>query len=97
MNRVVSLLPSSTEIIHALGCGERLVGRSHECDYPAGITELPPCTEPKFDPNGASREIDERVKAVLKKPCLSTTSTPACSTNSRRISWSRSPNANCAP
>ena len=65
MNRVVSLLPSSTEIIHALGCGERLVGRSHECDYPAGIAELPPCTAPKFDPNGASREIDERVKAVL--------------------------------
>ena len=67
MNRVVSLLPGSTEIIHALGCGERLVGRSHECDYPAGITELPPCTSPKFDPNGASREIDERVKAVLEE------------------------------
>ena len=65
MNRVVSLLPSSTEIIHALGCGERLVGRSHECDYPAGIDALPPCTAPKFDTNGTSREIDERVKAVL--------------------------------
>ncbi len=66
MNRVVSLLPSSTEIIHALGCGERIVGRSHECDYPAGITALPPCTAPKFDTNGTSREIDERVKAVLQ-------------------------------
>ena len=66
MNRVVSLLPSSTEIIHALGCGERLVGRSHECDYPAGVDALPPCTAPKFDPNGTSREIDERVKAVLQ-------------------------------
>ena len=67
MNRVVSLLPSSTEIIHALGCGDRLVGRSHECDYPAGIAALPPCTAPKFDPNGTSREIDERVKAVLQE------------------------------
>ena len=66
MNRVVSLLPSSTEIIHALGCGERIVGRSHECDYPAGIDALPPCTAPKFDTNGTSREIDERVKAVLQ-------------------------------
>ena len=66
MNRVVSLLPSSTEIIHALGCGDRIVGRSHECDYPAGITALPPCTAPKFDPNGTSREIDERVKVVLQ-------------------------------
>ena len=67
MNRVVSLLPSSTEIIHALGCGDRIVGRSHECDYPAGIAELPPCTAPKFDPNGTSKEIDERVKAVLEE------------------------------
>ena len=67
MNRVVSLLPSSTEIIHALGCGERIVGRSHECDYPAGIDALPPCTAPKFDPDGTSREIDERVKAVLQE------------------------------
>ena len=66
MNRVVSLLPSSTEIIYALGCGDRIVGRSHECDYPAGIDALPPCTAPKFDPNGTSREIDERVKAVLQ-------------------------------
>ncbi len=66
MRRVVSLLPSSTEIIHALGCGDRLVGRSHECDYPAGIADLPYCTAPKFDTNGASREIDERVKAVLQ-------------------------------
>ena len=66
MNRVVSLLPSSTEIIHALGCGERIVGRSHECDFPAGIDALPPCTAPKFDTNGTSREIDERVKAVLQ-------------------------------
>ena len=41
MNRIVSLLPSSTEIICALGCGEHLVGRSHECDYPAGVGDLP--------------------------------------------------------
>ena len=67
MKRVVSLLPSSTEIICALGCGERLVGRSHECDYPAGVTTLPPCTAPRFDPNGTSREIDERVRAALQE------------------------------
>ncbi len=67
LNRVVSLLPSSTEIIHSLGCGDRIVGRSHECDYPSGIDALPPCTAPKFDTNGTSREIDERVKAVLQE------------------------------
>ena len=41
MNRIVSLLPSCTEIICALVCGERPVGRSHECDYPPGVGDLP--------------------------------------------------------
>lgn len=67
MNRIVSLLPSSTEIICALGCGDRLVARSHECDYPAAVGTLPACTAPKFDPDGTSYEIDERVKAVLQE------------------------------
>ena len=67
MNRIVSLLPSSTEIICALGCGERLVGRSHECDYPAGIGDLPACTAPKFDPDGTSYQVDQRVKAILQE------------------------------
>lgn len=65
MNRVVSLLPSNTEIICALGCRDRLVGRSHECDHPSGVDALPVCTEPRFDPDGTSCEIDQRVKEVL--------------------------------
>ena len=65
--RIVSLLPSSTEIICALGCSDRLVGRSHECDYPASVTSLPVCTEAKFEPDGTSYEIDQRVKAVLQE------------------------------
>lgn len=48
MQRVVSLLPSSTEIVYALGCGDRLVGRSHKCDYPAVVSGLPACTEAKL-------------------------------------------------
>ena len=65
--RIVSLLPSSTEIVCALGCSDRLVGRSHECDYPASVTDLPACSEAKFDPDGTSYEIDQRVKAVLQE------------------------------
>ena len=65
--RIVSLLPSSTEIICALGCSDRLVGRSHECDYPASVIDLPACSEAKFDPDGTSYEIDQRVKAVLQE------------------------------
>ncbi len=66
-HRIVSLLPSSTEIVAALGFRDQLVGRSHECDYPAGVEALPVCTEPKFDPHGTSAEIDQRVKAILQE------------------------------
>lgn len=64
--RIVSLIASSTEIVCALGLRDGLVGRSHECDFPADVTELPVCTEPKFA-DGTSYQIDERVKAILQE------------------------------
>jgi len=64
--RIVSLIASATEMVHALGLGEFQVGRSHECDYPASVGSLPVCTKPKFDISGDSREIDQRVKATLQ-------------------------------
>lgn len=66
MQRVVSLLPSLTEIVHALGAGERLVGRSHECDFPPGVERLPALTEPAFEPQGTSRAIDSRVRELVE-------------------------------
>jgi iron complex transport system substrate-binding protein len=66
MTRIVSLIPSATEIVCALGFQAELVGRSHECDYPAVVRDLPALTEPKFDVHGTSREIDDRVKDVLQ-------------------------------
>ncbi len=65
--RVVSLIASATEMVCALGCGDRLVGRSHECDYPPWVQKLPRCTAPKFDPDGTSYEIDQRVKALVQE------------------------------
>ncbi|WP_441001179.1 cobalamin-binding protein [Fodinibius sp. SL11] len=65
--RIISLLPSTTEIVAALGKKDELVGRSHECNYPDGIDHLPSCTEPKFNPDGSSYEIDQRVKALLQE------------------------------
>lgn len=65
--RIVSLLPSTTEIVAALGKQEQLVGCSHECDFPEGIFNLPSCTGPKFNPDGTSYEIDQRVKALLQE------------------------------
>src|SRR5471030_130196 len=46
--RIVSLSPSSTEIVCSLGMGKHLVGRSHECDYPGWIHTLPSCIETKW-------------------------------------------------
>lgn len=65
--RIVSLLPSTTEIVAALGKQNELVGRSHECDFPVEITRLLACTEPKFNPDGSSYDIDQRVKALLQE------------------------------
>jgi iron complex transport system substrate-binding protein len=65
--RVVSLLPSATEIVAALGCADRLVGRSHECDFPAGVERLPALTAPRLTLEGLSGDIDQRVKEVLAK------------------------------
>lgn len=65
--RIVSLLPSSTEILCALGLRERLVGVSHECDYPAEVLGLPTLTEPKLNPHSLSGEIDTRVRKIVQE------------------------------
>ena len=65
--RIVSLLASGTELTCALGLGERLVGRSHECDFPAWVERLPVVSRPTFDISGSSREIDERVRSRLRE------------------------------
>ena len=63
--RILSLIASATEIVCALGFRNRLVGRSHECDYPPDVAALPEATAPQFDVNASSREIDRQVKALV--------------------------------
>jgi iron complex transport system substrate-binding protein len=63
--RIISLLPSATEIVAALGFGDHLVGRSHECDFPPGVEKLPACSSTKVPVQGTSYEIDERVKEIV--------------------------------
>ena len=65
--RIVSLLPSATEIVCALGLAERLVGISHSCDYPALVIDKPRVSRPRTDLNGlSSAEIDEAVRRSLR-------------------------------
>lgn len=63
--RIVSLLPSATEILCSLGLQDRLVGVSHECDYPAGVEELPVVTSSKIASGQTSLVIDEQVRTHL--------------------------------
>lgn len=65
--RVVSLIASATEIVCALGCRDRLVGRSHECDWPADVLDLPRLTEAKFKVDGTSADIDARVQQIVRE------------------------------
>jgi iron complex transport system substrate-binding protein len=67
MARIVSLIASATEIVHALGLGSEQVGRSHECDFPEEVRALPVCTSPSFPITGSSADIDARVKERLAK------------------------------
>jgi iron complex transport system substrate-binding protein len=65
--RIVSLLPSATEIIDCLGLTPALVGRSHECDYPASVKDLPVCTEARLNSNKKSGEIDADVQSLMQE------------------------------
>ncbi len=64
--RIASLLPSSTEIICALGLEKNLVGITHECDFPASITNLPHLTASRISHETmSSKEIDHAVRSNL--------------------------------
>ncbi|MDH3239208.1 MAG: cobalamin-binding protein [Alphaproteobacteria bacterium] len=63
--RIVSLLPSATELVAALGAAGELVGRSHECDFPPEVAALPVLTEARLDATGSSAEIHAGMEAAL--------------------------------
>jgi iron complex transport system substrate-binding protein len=64
--KIVSLLPSSTEIVCQLGLSDKLVGISHECDYPNSIAHLPRLTSSRVDYSGKSDSIHQSVMELLK-------------------------------
>ena len=63
--RVVSLLPSATEMVCALGCGDQLVGVSHSCHFPEFVSTLPAMTSTRVPVEADSRSIDNVVREHL--------------------------------
>lgn len=64
--RIVSLIPSATEILAALGLTDAMVGRSHECDFPPEILNRPACTKARLNSDAASGEIHHKVNDLLQ-------------------------------
>lgn len=65
--RVISLLPAATEMVCLLEAGDRLVARSHECDFPEGARSLPSVTASNVDPSASGAAIDREVRMALAK------------------------------
>ena len=65
--KIVTLIPSATEIVAFLGEKEFIVGRSHECDYPKDLSKIPKLTSPKIDVDGTSGKIHEQINIILEK------------------------------
>ena len=60
--RIISFLPSATELIYELGAQERLFGVTHECDYPSDASNKPRVIESIFEPEKmSSQEIDDKI------------------------------------
>ncbi|MGC1105514.1 MAG: cobalamin-binding protein [Candidatus Acidiferrales bacterium] len=65
--RIVSLLPSATEILFALGLGDSVVGVTHECDFPPEAAKKPPLIRPRVDPSAAPAELDRQVRELMSR------------------------------
>lgn len=64
--RIISLLASATEIIAQLGCLDQLVGRSHECDYPPEVKQLPLVSTVQINVETSSNRIDAQIKQLTQ-------------------------------
>ena len=64
--RIVSLLPSATEIVCALGLEDQLVGVTHECDFPPSVRRLPKVTRTLIPVDASSAAIDALVRERLE-------------------------------
>src|ERR1700742_2273156 len=63
--RIASLVPSSTEMLFALGLGDQVVGVTHECDFPPAAAALPRLTATGMPEGVSAGEVDAAVKAIV--------------------------------
>ena len=66
MEKIVTLIPSATEIVTFLGKKNSIVGRSHECDYPKDLNKIKKLTSPKINVEGTSGEIHKEITKILE-------------------------------
>ena len=64
--KIVTLIPSATEIVAFLGEKQSIVGRSHECDFPKDLKDIVKLTSPKINVEGTSGEIDKQINVILE-------------------------------
>ena len=65
--KIVTLIPSATEIVAFLGQKKSIIGRSHECDFPEDLSKIIKLTEPKINVEGTSGEIHKQIEVILEK------------------------------
>jgi iron complex transport system substrate-binding protein len=65
--RIVSLVPSATEMLYALGLGDEVTAVTHECDYPPAVLELPKVTRDVIGPGLSSAQIDSAVRELTEQ------------------------------
>ena len=63
--KIVTLIPSASEIVSFLGEKNSIIGRSHECDFPIELNKVVPLTSPKLNVTGSSREIHDQIEGIL--------------------------------
>ena len=66
LTKIVTLIPSATEIVAFLGQKNSIVGRSHECDYPNDLNNVIKLTSPKINVDGTSGKINKQINTILE-------------------------------
>src|SRR3546814_14650664 len=65
--RIFFLVPGGADSVAALGLAERLVGRSHACDFPVEVAQLPAMTRPRIDPARPSRGLHRDMRKLVER------------------------------